>query len=92
MKSDTDTAITGERLRADIDAGLTGDKIAFPDPAAAPLETDAEAGGNATSFRSERRQPAANPKGNWAGMLIYVGLAALIASVAASIVWLGTAA
>jgi hypothetical protein len=33
---------------AQIDRGETGDKIAAPDPAAAPLGTDAEAGGVAT--------------------------------------------
>ena len=36
---------TVDRLRADIDRGLTGDKVAGCDPAAAPLGTDAEAGG-----------------------------------------------
>jgi hypothetical protein len=33
------------RLRADIDAGKTGDKIPGADPAAAPLGTDEEAAG-----------------------------------------------
>jgi hypothetical protein len=37
-----------ERLRADIDSGRTGDKVAFPDPSAAPLGTDEEAGGVTT--------------------------------------------
>ena len=32
------------RLRNRIDKGLTGDKISWPDPAAAPLGTDDEAG------------------------------------------------
>lgn len=32
-------------LRRDIDKGLTGDKVDFPDPAAAPLGTDDEAAG-----------------------------------------------
>ena len=36
---------TVDRLRADIDRGLTGDKVPASDPAAAPLGTDAEAGG-----------------------------------------------
>ncbi len=36
---------TTDRLRADIDTGRTGDKTDFSDPAAAPLGTDAEAGG-----------------------------------------------
>lgn len=34
--------------RNDTDRGETGDKIGHPDPAAAPLETDAEATGSAT--------------------------------------------
>jgi hypothetical protein len=36
---------TVERLRHDIDSGQTGDKVSFPDPAAAPLGADSEAGG-----------------------------------------------
>jgi len=32
-------------VRGDIQSGLTGDKVAGFDPAAAPLETDQEAGG-----------------------------------------------
>jgi hypothetical protein len=36
------------QARAAIDRGETGDKIAHPDPATAPLGTDAEAGGAAT--------------------------------------------
>jgi hypothetical protein len=38
---------TTDRLRHDIDSGRAGDKVAFPDPAAAPLGTDDEAGGTA---------------------------------------------
>ena len=36
---------TAAQLRHDIDSGLTGDKVNFFDPAAAPLGTDEEAGG-----------------------------------------------
>jgi hypothetical protein len=36
---------TTDRLRSDIDHGRTGDKVDFPDPAAAPLGTDEEAAG-----------------------------------------------
>lgn len=36
------------QLKGDIDSGRTGDKIGGFDPAAAPLGTDAEAGGAAT--------------------------------------------
>lgn len=35
--------------RAAIDAGLTGDKVPAGDPAAAPLQTDAESAGTPTS-------------------------------------------
>jgi len=40
---------TSDRLRGDIDAGRTGDKVAASDPAMAPLGTDDEAGGSAPS-------------------------------------------
>ena len=40
---------TADRLRKDIDRGKAGDKTDYPDPAAAPLGTDAEAGGNPPS-------------------------------------------
>jgi len=43
---------TVDRLRADIDRGLTGEKVPGSDPAAAPMGTDAEAGGAAPT-RSE---------------------------------------
>lgn len=36
---------TTDEIRSRIDRGLMGDKVAFPDPAAAPLGTDAEAAG-----------------------------------------------
>jgi hypothetical protein len=34
-----------DQLKADIDSGKAGDKIAWPDPAMAPLGTDDEAAG-----------------------------------------------
>jgi hypothetical protein len=43
------TGETVDRLRADIDRGRTGDKVAFSDPALAPLGTDEEAAGAAPS-------------------------------------------
>ncbi len=36
---------TMAQLRQDIDSGRTGSKVGAPDPAAAPLGTDDEAGG-----------------------------------------------
>ena len=44
-----DEAPTAAQLRRDIDSGETGDKAGFPDPSAAPLGTDAEAGGNSAT-------------------------------------------
>lgn len=59
---------TVERLRRDIDLGKTRDKVAFPDPAAAPLGTDDEAAGTpatAAELHAERRaltpQPSRQP-------------------------------
>jgi hypothetical protein len=46
--ADKSSGATADRLRADIDSGKTGDKVAFPDPSAAPLGTDEEAGGMTT--------------------------------------------
>lgn len=40
---------TSEQLRHDIDSGAAGDKAPGFDPAAAPMNTDAEAGGTAPS-------------------------------------------
>ena len=48
-KGTRDEAPTAAQLREDIDSGKTGDKAGFPDPSAAPLGTDAEAGGNAAT-------------------------------------------
>ena len=47
-KADKTPGAAAERLRADIDSGRTGDKVDFPDPSAAPLGTDEEAGGVTT--------------------------------------------
>ena len=44
-ETNSSPGVTWERLRKDIDSGLTGDKVNFPDPAAAPLGTDSEAAG-----------------------------------------------
>lgn len=57
----TDEAPTAAQLREDIDSGEAGDKAGFPDPSAAPLGTDAEAGGNAATreeLKIARKQEA----------------------------------
>ena len=57
---DTGTAQSGasavDRLRRRIDRGETGDKVAVVDPAAAPLGTDAEAGGFSPTLREARME------------------------------------
>lgn len=47
------TSRTQERIQADIDAGKQGDKTRGFDPAAVPMEADAEAGGFPTEAREE---------------------------------------
>lgn len=44
----TQSKSSSAELRGDIDRGLTGDKVAAEDPAAAPLGTDDEAAGTPT--------------------------------------------
>ncbi len=46
MKTVSADKSTGARARGAIQRGETGDKVPGFDPAAAPMETDAEAGGN----------------------------------------------
>ncbi|MWD28908.1 hypothetical protein E0K89_015625 [Aquicoccus sp. SCR17] len=48
-----------DRLRDRIDRGGSGDKVGFSDPAAAPLGTDAEAGGAPPTMEQVRRAEAA---------------------------------
>jgi hypothetical protein len=58
---------TTDELRVDIDSGWTGDKVDWPDPAAAPLGTDDEAAGTPPSReRAElalRQELSRQPKG-----------------------------
>ncbi|WP_071796830.1 hypothetical protein [Natronohydrobacter thiooxidans] len=54
MRKNQQSSKTPSRLRRDIDAGEGRDKIAFPDPAAAPLGTDDEAAGAPVTDRQAR--------------------------------------
>lgn len=79
---------TTDQLRDDIDRGRTGDKVPFPDPAAAPLGTDEEAAGRpldaemvAESRRNERaradgtrREKAGVLARTWAILLAAIAL------------------
>jgi hypothetical protein len=51
-----------DRLRKDIDRGRTGDKTDYPDPAAAPLGTDDEAGGHPATEEELRIARAAETR------------------------------
>ncbi len=48
---------TADQIRSAIDSGATGEKVGYHDPAAAPLGTDAEAGGHPPT-RTERAMEA----------------------------------
>lgn len=83
---------TTDQIRNAIDSGVTGEKVGFPDPAAAPLGTDAEAGGN-TPTRTERAmetkaQIELPPRVPPNGVAIYL---AAIAAVGLAIVLIGMA-
>ncbi len=69
-------SISGEQLRADIDSGKTGEKVAFPDPATVPLAADAEAGGvPTTAFPEERREVKLAPRRRHArGLAMFLAL------------------
>jgi hypothetical protein len=66
-------APNADQLRAAIDSGKTGDKVAFPDPAAAPLGTDAEAAG-APPARVELNQAFTAETGALPVLLGFLGL------------------
>lgn len=60
-------AAASQQKRDAIDRGLEGDKVNYPDPATAPLGTDAEAGGEASSRQTTRGsavRPEAAPRPN----------------------------
>lgn len=65
------TGPAAQELKGAIDAGLTGDKVAFADPGAAPLGTDDEAAGTpdtpdrvATAMRQELRNGLSSKSGD----------------------------
>jgi hypothetical protein len=58
---------SADRLRGDIDAGRTGDKVSWSDPATAPLGTDDEAGGATsppTAIEAARAYENSRPHGD----------------------------
>lgn len=57
-----------EQLRQDIDSGKTGDKVAYPDPAAAPLGSDDEAAGLAARADENDRRVTQMPESTASGL------------------------
>ncbi len=76
-------APTIDQIRDSIDSGATGEKHNFPDPATAPLGTDAEAGGNppnqADLVIEAEAQVNYHHEAPRNGVLIYFALIALAA-------------
>ena len=79
---------TADQLRAEIDSGKTGEKVDASDPAAAPLGTDAEAGGSPPTMAELRIEAAARPKRTRRELsrsaslgLLFAGLAVVYAAV-----------
>lgn len=54
---------TTARLRQAIDSGETGEKVAYRDPAAAPLGTDSEAGGQPVADATTSQTPVRRHRG-----------------------------
>ena len=73
---------TTDQIRHDIDSGATGEKVGFPDPAAAPLGTDAEAGGNTPTVQERAMEVRARvelpPRVKPNGVVIYLALIAMV--------------
>lgn len=83
------TPRTVDELRSAIDREGQGDKVDYPDPAAAPLGTDAEAGGHPPTPDELALEPVENkqrPRKGWTGPALYVLLAALVFGSIAAIV------
>lgn len=84
---------TVAQLKADIDGGRTMDKVAHPDPAAAPLGTDDEAGGytpspeqiGAARIQETQSQTAQKPDRK-EGIAILAAIPALLAILGAVLI------
>jgi hypothetical protein len=88
---------TTDQLRDQIDRGMTGEKVSMPDPAAAPLGTDAEAA-SMPPTAEERVQAAQNTpvlphhagRPAASGRVLYIGLILAVAVVLTAIVLLAS--
>ncbi len=89
---------TISQLRDDIDAGRTGDKVDWPDPAAAPLGTDEEAAGTppdawavdtALAIEASRPHKSISYRGVGAAWLLIAFAVGLGLGLVAWILWQG---
>ena len=80
---------TTSQLRAAIDSGATRDKIAYPDPAASPLGTDAEAGGMPPTAAEVRRAPTWASRPRWGNdSFVYPLIVLPVVAAYLAIIWL----
>jgi hypothetical protein len=86
---------TVAQLRDDIDSGRTGEKVDWPDPAAAPLGTDEEAAGTpiarravAKTRRRERKRPASPASRRHPPRVAWLQVALVVALIAAALGWI----
>ena len=83
---------TTDQLRNRIDQGETGEKIAVPDPATAPLGTDAEAGGSPPTAKERKLEAASAPQEPVElrrappGSVVYLALVVCLAVVVVAVV------
>lgn len=82
---------TTDQLRHNIDSGASGEKASFPDPAAAPLGTDAEASGNppteAERLLEAKSQSIVRQTRPMNGPALYLAIVAVLAALLV-LVWL----
>jgi hypothetical protein len=92
------TSASTDRLRRDVDSGRTGDKVNWPDPAAAPLGTDDEAAGTPPSAGAvgaahayETSRPHGDPHARTSGVgfALWVGVFVVIAGAIVGLAMMG---
>lgn len=87
---------TLEQLRKDIDDARTGEKVCWPDPAAAPLGTDDEASGNPPTPQERAMAAQTRPKIERRHnikalpLAIYLAVGACVAAVLLAVIELST--
>jgi hypothetical protein len=93
MRRQTSDVRNVDELRSKIDSGQTGDKMPWPDPAAAPLGTDDEAGGApptraqvAMAYRQEGGRPVSSRSPIGRGLGVAWWMVGIITVIALSII------